>query len=244
MNMTDLLPMPRHVAVIMDGNGRWAAKRGLERTEGHRAGAEAVRRVVTRARELGVEVLTLYAFSAQNWKRPPTEVRELMGLLIDFCQKERALLMDKDIRFRVIGERSRLPRTARAAAEVLERVTRGNDAMQLVIALSYGAREELVSAVRALAREVKSGRLDPDAINEESVASHLWTADLPDPDLIIRTSGEQRLSNFLLWQAAYAELFVDARLWPDFDAAAFDAAVDSYRRRERRFGDVGAASGS
>ena len=164
-----------------------------------------------------------------------------MGLLIEFCRKERRLLQDKDIRFRIIGERARVPAAALKAAELLERATRDNGSMQLVIALSYGSREELVDATRSLARDVAAGRLDPGAIDEAAVASRLWTHDLPDPDLIIRTSGELRLSNFLLWQAAYAELYVDSRLWPDFDAAAFDEALASFGSRERRYGGIGPA---
>lgn len=230
--------LPRHVAVIMDGNGRWAAERNKPRTEGHRAGAEAVRKVVTRARERGIEVLTLYAFSSQNWKRPKDEVRELMSLLIEFCHDERKLLMDKDIRFRIIGERSRVPRAARMAAEVLERVTRKNSSMQLIIALSYGGREEIVEAARAIATRVAAGELAPESISDRMFSEHLWTHDVPDPDLVIRTSGELRVSNFLLWQIAYSELYIDDCYWPDFDAAAFDRALDAYAGRERRFGAV------
>lgn len=203
-----------------------------------------MRKVVTRARELGVEVLTLYAFSSQNWKRPRAEVRELMGLLIEFCHKERKLLQDKDIRFRIIGERDRVPKAARSAAELLERITRDNGSMQLVIALSYGGREDLVSAMRGIADQVAAGRIKPEDIDEDAISSRLWTAGLPDPDLMIRTSGEMRLSNFLLWQAAYTELFVDDRLWPDFDEAAFDQAVEAYRNRERRYGGIGPGSES
>ena len=238
MNLASDTRIPRHVAVIMDGNGRWAADRGLPRTEGHKAGAEAVRKVVTRARERGIEVLTLYAFSAQNWKRPKDEVRELMSLLIEFCHKERNLLMDKGIRFRIIGERSRVPRAARMAAEVLERVTRGNTSMQLIIALSYGGREEIVEAARAIATEVAAGRMSADAITDATFSEHLWTHDVPAPDLVIRTSGELRVSNFLLWQIAYSELYIDERYWPAFDGDAFDDALSDYAGRERRFGGV------
>ncbi len=233
-----LLPMPKHVAVIMDGNGRWAKQRGLERTDGHREGAKTVRKIVTRSRELGIGYLTLYAFSSQNWSRPRAEVRELMGLLVEFCHKERKLLLDKDIRFRVIGERGRMPLAARKAAEVLEKATRSNTSMQLVIALSYGGREEIVEASKALARRVRTGELDPEDINESMISANLWTSDMPDPDLIVRTSGELRLSNFLLWQAAYTELYVDECYWPDFDEAAFDNALHVYRSRERRYGGV------
>jgi undecaprenyl diphosphate synthase len=237
--LPDALPvMPRHVAIIMDGNGRWAQRQGMVRSEGHRAGARAVRQVVTRARERGLGWLTLYAFSAQNWRRPEEEVEQLMALLVEFCQEERDLLMDKDIRFRIVGDRDRLPVHARQAAEALEELTAGNRSMELIIALSYGGREELVHAARRLAEAARDGRLDPAAIDEDTVAAHLWTADIPDPDLVVRTSGELRVSNFLLWQIAYAEFHIDPRCWPDFDAAAFDEALDAFAHRERRFGGV------
>jgi undecaprenyl diphosphate synthase len=233
---------PRHVAIIMDGNGRWAKQRGLPRTAGHKEGAAVVRKITTRARELNIAYLTLYAFSAQNWQRPTDEVEQLMALLVEFCEKERNLLLDKDIRFRVIGERSRLPEAARSAVEYLEGVTANNSSMQLVLALSYGGREEIVHAAREIARRVANGELSPDDITEATVSSALWTHDIPDPDLMIRTSGEVRVSNFLLWQIAYAELFIEPRAWPDFDEAAFDGALASYATRERRFGGVVAAA--
>lgn len=230
--------LPTHVAIIMDGNGRWARSRGLERSAGHREGARAVRKVVTRARELGIPYLTLYAFSAQNWRRPQTEVEQLMALLVEFCEQERQLLLEKDIRFRVIGEREKLPPMARAAAELLEEATATNASMQLVIALSYGGREEIAQAARALAREVESGHLRPEEITSDVLGNHLWTSGIPDPDLLIRTSGELRVSNFLLWQIAYAEFVVDGRCWPDFDEAAFDAALETYAHRQRRYGGL------
>jgi undecaprenyl diphosphate synthase len=226
----------------MDGNGRWAQERGMPRSAGHREGAVAVRRVVTRARELGIEYLTLYAFSAQNWQRPADEVDQLMELLVEFCEKERGLLLDKQIRFRVIGERDRLPEHARTAIGYLEDATRDLGSMQLVLAVSYGGREEIVAAARALARRAAAGELDPDAIDEAAVSAALWTHDIPDPDLLLRTSGELRVSNFLLWQIAYAELFVDTRAWPDYDADAFDAALVEYARRDRRFGGLSASA--
>jgi undecaprenyl diphosphate synthase len=230
--------MPRHVAIIMDGNGRWAQQRGEPREAGHRAGAKAVRNVVTRARELGIPYLTLYAFSAQNWQRPKTEIDELMMLLTEFCDKERNLLMDKEIQFRVIGQRSRLPLEARIAVKALEAVTSQNNGMQLIIALSYGGREEIVEVMRSLAAEVKDGRLRPEDVDEEEIARKLWTAGIPDPDVVIRTSGELRVSNFLLWQIAYAEFVVDHRFWPDFDTQAFDEALKNYATRNRRFGGL------
>lgn len=236
--------LPQHVAIIMDGNGRWATSRGMTRSEGHREGARAVRKVVTRARELGLTHLTLYAFSAQNWRRPHTEVDQLMALLVEFCEQERQLLMDKDIRFRVIGERARLPSHARQAAELLEATTAHATSMQLLIALSYGGREEIAQAARHLAEEVQAGARSPASIDEEAISRHLWTWDVPDPDLVIRTSGELRVSNFLLWQIAYSEFFIDERCWPDFDERAFDDALRTYLDRDRRFGGVGASDES
>lgn len=228
--------MPRHVAVIMDGNGRWATRRGQPRTSGHREGARAVREVVTRARELGLQHLTLYAFSAQNWRRPAEEIDALMALLIEFCEKERTLMQEKGIRLRVIGQRQRIPLAARLAVETVELATRSNRDMTLHIALSYGGREEIVAAARQLAEDVAAGRLRPGDIDEEAMAGRLWTAPMPDPDLVIRTSGELRVSNFLLWQIAYAEFVVVDKLWPDFAAADLDAALRTYAGRERRFG--------
>ena len=230
--------LPRHVAMIMDGNGRWARSRGLTRSDGHRAGAKAVRRVVVRCRELEIPYLTLYAFSAQNWKRPANEVSQLMALLVEFCEGERSLLTDKEIRFRVIGDKARLPEEARQAVSFLEEYTADHARMQLVLALSYGGREELVHAARRIADEVASGALRPEDITEDVVAARLWTADIPDPDVVVRSSGELRVSNFLLWQIAYAELISDRRGWPEFDAAAFDDAVTEFARRNRRFGGV------
>ncbi len=230
--------VPDHVAIIMDGNGRWAQRRGLAREEGHRAGARAVRTIVTRAREIGIRHLTLYAFSAQNWQRPMREVAQLMALLVRFCESERRLLLDKNIRFSVIGQRSKLPVAARGAVELLERLTADNDAMQLTIALSYGGREEIVEACKRIVSDVESGRLDAKNIDESALHERLWTADIPDPDLLIRTSGELRISNFLLWQIAYSEIYVDQRMWPDFDEDALDNALISYARRERRFGGL------
>lgn len=230
--------IPAHVAVIMDGNGRWAKQRGLSRSEGHREGARAVRAVVTRARELGVRYLTLYAFSSQNWERPSQEVEHLMTLLVEFCQSERDLMLRKGIRLRVIGQRARLPAFARAAIEDVEAATAHNTAMDLLIAVSYGAREELVHAMRALAQDVTEGRIVADAIDEHAIAQRLWTAGIPDPDLVIRTSGELRVSNFLLWQIAYAELYVDPCLWPDFREEALDRALAAFQQRDRRFGRV------
>ena len=231
--------MPRHIAMIMDGNGRWAKAQGKPRAYGHREGAKAVRRVVTRCRELNIPYLTLYAFSAQNWRRPPAEIDQLMALLIEFCEGERSLLVDKKIRFNVIGQRDRLPEEALQAVSFLEELTADYNEMRLTLALSYGGREEIVAAARQLAEDVASGSLSPQDVDEEQIRRRLWTYDMPDPDLVVRSSGELRVSNFLLWQIAYAELIADRRMWPEFDADAFDSALREYGRRQRRFGAVG-----
>jgi undecaprenyl diphosphate synthase len=227
---------PAHVAIIMDGNGRWAKARGLPRGAGHRRGIEAVRETLKAAIELGVSYLTLFGFSSENWKRPAAEVSDLMGLLRYYLVGELAELHKNGVRLCCIGERGRLAPDIVALIEQAEAQTAGNTRLTLVIALSYGSRGELVRAARDLAREAASGRLDPAAIDEASLARRLFTAGIPDPDLVIRTSGEQRLSNFLLWQCAYAELvFVDC-LWPDFGRAELAAAVAEFGRRERRYG--------
>jgi undecaprenyl diphosphate synthase len=232
-------PLPRHVAVIMDGNGRWAAERGLPRREGHRAGAEAVRRVVRAARELGVPALTLYTFSAQNWARPRGEVAGLMRLLAAFVADERAELLARDIRVVTIGEVERLPSFARAPLAALEVASAANRGMTLCLALSYGGREALTAAARALAADAAAGRLRPDDVTERLLGARLGTGALPPLDLLIRTSGEQRLSNFLLWEAAYAELWFTPVLWPDFGRATLETALAAYARRQRRFGLTG-----
>ena len=230
------VPPPLHVAIIMDGNGRWAKARGLPRLAGHQRGAEAVRRAVNGARELGVGYLTLYAFSSENWKRPPTEVEDLMGLLRLYLRRELAELHRNGVRVRFIGERDRIARDIVNLIEDAEGRTCANGAMTLVIALNYGSQREIAAAVRRIALEAVAGRLDPAAIDEATVQRHLQTADLPDPGLVIRTSGEQRLSNFLLWQAAYAELvFLDV-LWPDFGKDHLAAAIREFEQRERRYG--------
>jgi undecaprenyl diphosphate synthase len=220
----------------MDGNGRWAAERGLPRVEGHRAGAEAVRRVVRAARELGLPALTLYAFSAQNWARPRGEVAHLMRLLGAFVVDERAELLARGIRVVTIGDVSRLPPFARAPLAALEVASAHNRAMTLCLALSYGAREALTAAARALAADAAAGRLRPGDVTEDALGARLGTSGLPPLDLVIRTSGEQRLSNFLLWEAAYAELYFTPLCWPDFGRAALEAALAAYASRQRRFG--------
>ena len=228
--------VPRHVAIIMDGNGRWAKRRLLPRALGHRQGAEAVRRIVQACVDLGVQYLTLYAFSSENWKRPTDEVEDLMGLLRHYLRNEVAELNRNNVRLRIIGERRGLAPDVVALVNESEALTRDNTGLTLVLALNYGAQAEIAAAVRAIAAKVQAGVMPLEAINEQAVADHLLTVGIPDPDLIIRTSGEQRLSNFLLWQAAYAELvFVDC-LWPDFDKAQLVAAIETFGRRERRFG--------
>ncbi len=229
---------PAHVAVIMDGNGRWAHEHGLARWEGHREGMAAVRETVEGALEAGLAHLTLYAFSSENWSRPDEEVAALMDLLQEFVDSEKEELRRNGVRVRVFGELDRLSELARAAVRDLEDHTRDVDRMQLHLAISYGSRQEIVAAVRALAAEVARGALRPEAIDEARFAGALYTSEWPDPDLLIRTSGEMRISNFLLWQIAYAEIHVTDVLWPDFDRADLFRAILDFQGRERRFGGV------
>jgi undecaprenyl diphosphate synthase len=236
--------VPRHVAIIMDGNGRWAAARGLPRAEGHRRGVEALRRTVRAAGEIGIAYVTIFSFSAENWSRPATEISELMGLLRRFIRNDLAELHQANVRVRIIGERVSLdPEIGRLLVEA-EELTKNNDGLTLVVAFNYGARQEIARAARRIAEQVAEGALDPAAITTEMVGHYLDAPDLPDPDLIIRTSGEQRLSNFLLWQAAYSELVFVPTYWPDFDRAALEAAIREYQQRERRFGGLIAKTGS
>jgi len=223
----------------MDGNGRWAERRGLPRLEGHRRGARSVDAVVTAARELGLEVLTLFAFSSENWGRPPDEVAGLMELLATYLNQERRRLVDNGIRLNPIGDLVRLPGPVRAMLDEVVAESADRDEMVLNVALSYGGREEIVRAARALAGEVAAGRLDADAIDEAAFTARLFTAGQPDPDLVIRTSGEQRLSNFLLWQIAYAEIYVTRTLWPDFRRRHLVRALQAFAGRERRYGLIG-----
>jgi len=232
-------PVPVHVAIIMDGNGRWAAARGLPRTEGHRRGAESVRSVIKAASRAGVQYLTLFGFSSENWKRPSGEVMDLMGLLRLYLRKELAELHKQGVRFRVIGDRTRLPEDIQTLIENAEHRTRSNAGLNLVLALSYGGRAEVANTARALAEQVQKGVLDPSTIDESLFAQHLETADIPDPDLLIRTSGEKRISNFLLWQMAYTEFVFTDTLWPDFRAEEFENALADFQSRERRYGSVG-----
>jgi len=238
------IDVPRHVAIIMDGNGRWAAARGLPRGEGHRRGVEALRRTVRAAGDLGIGFLTIFSFSAENWSRPAAEIRELMALLRRFIRHDLADLHRNGVRVRVIGERQSLDGEIRHLLEEAEELTKENDKLVLIVAFNYGARQEIARAAQRLAAAVSAGELALTAVTADTLASFLDAPDLPDPDLIIRTSGEQRLSNFLLWQAAYSELVFVPTYWPDFDRLALESAISEYRRRERRFGGLVARTGS
>jgi undecaprenyl diphosphate synthase len=236
--------MPRHVAIIMDGNGRWAAARGLPRVEGHRRGVEALRKTVRAAGELGISILTIFSFSSENWSRPASEIQDLLGLLRRFIRNDLVELHKSNVRVRVIGEREDLTRDIRSLLEEAEELTRDNDGLLLIVAFNYGARQEIARAARRAAQDVANGKLAANDITPELLTQHLDAPDVPDPDVIIRTSGEQRLSNFLLWQSAYSELIFVPTYWPDFDRAALEAAIAEYRRRERRFGGLIAQTGS
>ena len=234
--MSDRSENPRHIAIIMDGNGRWAKERGLPRLEGHRVGAESVREVLEACIELGVEYLTLYAFSSENWNRPESEVKSLMSLLDRFL-KEKAKDLDRQkVRLLAIGQIERLPQATRKLIAQIEERTAKHEEMTLVLALSYGSREEIVAAARSLAEDAVAGKISPDAIDNELFASRLQTAGIPDPDLLIRTSGEMRVSNFLLWQISYSELIIVKKFWPEFRQRDLFESVEEYKRRHRRFG--------
>jgi undecaprenyl diphosphate synthase len=230
--------VPRHVAVIMDGNGRWARERHMPRVFGHRSGMTAVREVIEGAVEAGVEYLSLFAFSRENWERPVAEVSALMDLLVEYVGREADELAAKGVQVRVLGDLSRLSAAAAAAVDDVVRRTAPNRRLVVNLFISYGARDEIVRAARSLARDAAAGKLDPDDITEDLVSARLYTADCPDPDLLIRTSGEQRISNFLLWQLAYSELLITQVLWPDFTRAELFGAIDEFQRRERRYGRV------
>jgi len=234
----DATKIPRHVAIIMDGNGRWAKQRGLPRLEGHRAGAESVRAIVRACGELGIGYLTLYAFSSENWRRPKAEVTALMHLLEFYLQREVADLDKNNVRLAAIGRIHELPESAQRQLQKGIETLKKNTGLTLVLALSYGGRAEIVDAVRSIARDVKAGVLDVANINEDVISQRLYTRDIPDPDLLIRTSGEMRVSNFLLWQISYAEIHVTETLWPDFRKPQLLAALDDYSKRQRRFGRV------
>jgi undecaprenyl diphosphate synthase len=234
----DINHLPVHIAIIMDGNGRWAKKRLLNRIKGHEKGSKTVRTVVRCCREIGIRYLTLYAFSTENWQRPKKEVDALMVLLIKFLQSELNELVENNIRLRVIGQVDRLPAEVRNALQETMAATKNKSGMDLILALSYGGRAEIVTMVQTLADKIKRGLVEPEAITAEMVADHLYTRDIPDPDLLIRTSGEMRISNFLLWQIAYSEIFVTPTLWPDFSKDELLQILQDYQRRERRFGAV------
>ena len=229
-------PLPRHVGIIMDGNGRWAEQRGLPRLEGHRKGSDSVRAVTRAARKLGLPALTLYAFSSQNWQRPPDEVSGLMDLLRDYLHRERPEIMDNGIRLHAIGELDRLPARVRDPLEELRAESKDNADMVLTLALSYGGREEIVAMARRVADDAHAGTLAPGDVDAQAVEERLWTAGLPPLELVVRTSGEVRVSNFLLWQLAYAEIHLTETLWPDFGEEDLLVALDDFQRRERRFG--------
>jgi undecaprenyl diphosphate synthase len=237
---TDLDPqnLPAHIAVIMDGNGRWAKKRFLNRIKGHETGSETVRTVVRTCREIGIRVLTLYAFSTENWQRPQTEIVALMTLLKKFLISERKEMMDNNIRLNAIGQIERLSEDVRQELHHSMRLTEKNSGMILNLALSYGGRAEIVKAVKEIAKDIKTGQIDADSITPELISKHLYTREMPDPDLLIRTSGEMRISNFLLWQIAYTEICVTDTLWPDFSKDELLQILKNYQERERRFGKV------
>ena len=230
--------MPRHVAVIMDGNGRWAKARHLPRIEGHRRGADSAREIIRSAGELGIKYLTLYAFSAENWNRPKDEVDALMKYLVHYLKTETKDLLKNNVRLEVIGQIHRLPENVQEQLAKTIATLSKNNGLTLIMALSYGSRIEIVDAVRQIAEKVKQGKLDPADVTEAIISQHLWTRNIPDPDLLIRTSGEMRLSNFLLWQISYAELVITPTLWPDFRKPQFCAALEEYAKRHRRFGGI------
>jgi len=231
--------LPRHVAIIMDGNGRWAKNRQLPRIAGHRAGVENVRTIVKVCAELGIEILTLFAFSSENWRRPPAEVRLLMDLFVGALEQEAEKLNENGVCLRVIGDRGAFTKKLRSCIRKAEELTRNNDSLTLVIAANYGGRWDITQAVRRLAEQARSGKLEPQDITEESLARILSSGDLPEPDLFIRSGGEQRISNFLLWHLAYTELYFTSCLWPDFGEDEFKRALASYAQRQRRFGMTG-----
>jgi undecaprenyl diphosphate synthase len=230
--------LPKHVAIIMDGNGRWAEKHAFPRVRGHRKGAESVRTIVTLCRKLGIGYLTLYAFSEENWKRPPHEVNALMKLLGSFLKRELKEMKENGIRLNVIGRPEKLPATTRKVLQDTIRETSHGSKMVLTLALSYGGRQEILDAVRGLARKVQNGVMDPSDISEDQFSGSLYTSGMPDPDLLIRTSGEYRISNFLLWQISYSEIYITPTLWPDFGEAELLKALSEYQKRDRRFGTV------
>lgn len=234
--MADAPNIPEHIAVIMDGNGRWAQQHGVPRAKGHEQGGQTVQRVIDLCQERGVKWLTLYAFSTENWGRSKLEVTALMRMLVKYLYERLPEMMEKNVRLHAIGELYMLPKKAQEALKDVVEKTKGNTGLNTVLALSYGSRQEITAAARALAQEVKDGKLEPSDITPELLSSRLYTAGMPDPDLLIRTSGEMRISNYLLWQISYAEIHVTDTLWPDFGRADFDAALNDYAARNRRYG--------
>ena len=239
MPKLDTAALPRHIAIIMDGNGRWAEQQGKPRIMGHRAGVKSVQNIVRAARELGIGVLTLYAFSTENWKRPPLEVQALMGLLKTFLESELTTMVRNNVSLRCVGQKDRIPPEVREVMERVIRETADNTGLILNLALSYGGRNEITQAAQAIAKKCLAGTLSPEAIDQAVLEQHLYTAGLPDPDLMIRTGGETRLSNFLLWQASYAELYFTEILWPDFRKQDLLTAILDFQKRQRRFGKTG-----
>ena len=235
----DFERIPKHIAIIMDGNGRWASSRGLSRGEGHRAGVEGVREAITTCNDLGVRYLTIYSFSTENWSRPEDEINGLMELFSETLLDELAGLEEHAVRIRVLGDEEKLPETTRDVFQMAERDTADNGGMTLALAVNYGGRQELVSAMRKLGRRIEAGELRSDQIDADMISGTLWTHGMPDPDLLIRTSGEARISNFLLWQIAYSEFYITDMLWPDFNRYELLRAILSYQGRDRRFGGVG-----
>jgi len=230
--------LPRHIAIIMDGNGRWAKRQGLPRIRGHEQGAKSVRAIVTHCARLAIEALSLFSFSTENWKRPRDEVDFLMDLYVRYLIAERDTIMGNNVRFLHVGRREGLPTSVLSEMDKTVAMSRENKGLKLCLALNYGSRDEIVDAVRVLAERVRNGRLTPSAINESEISNSLYTAGLPDPDLLVRTANERRVSNFLLWQISYAEIYVSEKLWPEFTPADLDAAINDFAARERRFGDV------
>jgi undecaprenyl diphosphate synthase len=226
--------IPQHIAIIMDGNGRWATNRGLDRTFGHKAGLDTVKKITAECARLGVKYLTLYTFSTENWNRPAYEIEALMGLVLSFIEME--LFTDNNVKFLMVGDIARLPQSVQDKIHYMENLTKDNDGMTMVVAMSYSSKQELTRATRLIAEEVKNGTLSVDDITEQTINDHLWTNFMPDPELLIRTGGELRISNYLLWQCAYSEFYFCDTFWPDFDEEALHRAIADYQGRQRRFG--------
>ena len=232
--LLDMNRIPQHIDMIMDGNGRWATERGLDRTFGHKAGLDTVKKITAECARLGVKYLTLYTFSTENWNRPAYEIEALMGLVLSFIEME--LFTDNNIKFQLIGDKERLPQSVQEKIQYMEDLTKDNDGMTMVVAMSYSSKLELTRATRLIAEEVKKGTIKPEEITEQTINDHLWTSFMPDPDLLIRTGGELRISNYLLWQCAYSEFYFCDTYWPDFDEEELYKAIVNYQNRQRRFG--------